>query len=285
MPNILLLYNRKSGRQNSRRYIDQVMSVFAERGVSVQSQCIDFGSDPFEGVENIDSVVVAGGDGTISYVINKMLKRGIDLPLGIIPIGTANDFATMLGIPHNPREAAQHILNAPVRRVDCGRVNGQFFVNVFSFGAFTTTSQHTPEAHKRRFGRLAYVAEGARELLALRPIPLVVVSDGVQFSVNALMALVFNGCTAGSFPLARGAKPDDGFVDVVIFEKRGFLRQVWDALRYLCGANPRSVISLRSRHLQITTELKDVDTDADGERGPEFPLDVECLPGALQIKG
>ncbi len=90
-----------------------------------------------------------------------MKAKGLDVRIGVIPMGTANDFAGALGMAHDPLTAARQIAAGRVERVDCGLANGRYFVNVFSFGIFTTTSQHTPDTRKHRVGKMAYLIEGA----------------------------------------------------------------------------------------------------------------------------
>ena len=285
MSNILLLYNRQSGRQQSEHTIDAVSAVFEQAGEVVCIRSINFESNPFEDIEEIDYVVVAGGDGAVGYVVDKMLHHGIHLPLGIIPAGTANDFATMLGIPHSPREAARHILRSATRTIDCGWVNGRHFINIFSFGLFTTTSQHTSGVHKRRFGRIAYMIEGLRELHSFRALPLTINVDGADVDVEVATALIFNGRTAGRLPLAREAKVDDGMLDFLFLLRRPLPLLLFDALRYLCGGTPSSVKHLRGREFRISSPITNIATDTDGEPGPSFPLHIKCIPGCVIIKG
>ena len=285
MRNILFLYNQKSGRQEPKRILDPAVAVFENAGVTVTARNIDFDGNPLEDIGNTDCIVVAGGDGTIGFVADKMFHHGIDLPIGIIPAGTANDFASMLNIPHNPREAALHIINSPIRRVDCGCANGQYFVNVFSFGALTTTSQHTPDKQKRQLGRLAYIIEGARELYSVRGLPLSIECDGKTTNIEVITALVLNGRTAGRIPLARTAQQGDGILDGVFFVKRTLLRFIWDALLHLCGAKLPTVKHISGRHFRISSTATNITTDVDGQRGPDFPLDIECKMQALRIKG
>lgn len=284
MSKVLLLYNYSAGQRKSQGFLEQLCSVFEDSGASVTVRNIDFGANPFEGIDHADYVVVVGGDGTAGYVVSQMLRYGLDLPLGIIPAGTANDFALMLGIPSNPLQAAKHIVRSEVRAVDCGRVNDRYFINILSFGLFTTTSQRTLDRWKRILGRVAYVFEGLRELRDIRAIPLTIRTDDVQVSERVIMALIFNGRTAGRFPLARDAQPDDGLLDGVFLLESSFLRMTCDALRYLCGGKPSTIKHLRSRTFKIETECTDVATDIDGQQGPEFPLDVECLVSRLKIK-
>lgn len=285
MPNILLLYSRNAGRQKLKSAINSVVTLFEKSGAKVCHKELTFAENPFDRIVDTDIAVAIGGDGTIGYVVNAMLHKNIDLPLGIIPAGTSNDFATMLCIPRNPRKAALHILQSPIRTIDCGRVNERFFINVFSFGLFTTTSQRTSDRVKQHFGRLAYIIEGLRELRNIPTIPLHIKTDNDEFDIEAVTALIFNGCTAGHFPLARMARCDDGVLDGVFFIKRSLPRLLFDALRYLGGGEPKSVRHFQSRNIRITAQISDILTDTDGQKGPDFPLDVECMVGKVRIKG
>ena len=83
---------------------------------------------------------------------------------------------------------------------------GLYFVNIFSFGIFTTTSQRTPDERKHKIGKLAYIIEGVKEFRAMHAVPLQVVADGEAFDFNSLMVLVFNGETAGGFRAGRRSR-------------------------------------------------------------------------------
>ena len=114
-------------------------------------------------------------------------------------------------------------------------------------------------------------------------IPLEVEADGQKLSIGALIVLIFNGETAGGFHLARRSSVKDGLFDVLLLEKRHFLRSCWAMIRFLLGGNPRSVKQLRAAKLRLETPNQEL-TDVDGQRGAEFPLEIECLKGALQIQ-
>ena len=223
-----------------------------------------------------------GGDGTVNYVVNAMKNKGLDIPLGVIPAGTANDFAGALGMSHQPLEAARQIASGAVDRVDCGCVNGLYFVNIFSFGIFTTTSQRTPDQRKHKIGKLAYLIEGVKELRAMHAVPLKVVADGQAFDFNSLMVLVFNGETAGGFRLARRSSIKDGLFDCIMLEKKNFLRSTLAMGRYLLRGNPKIVRHLQVRSLDIVSTVNEP-TDVDGQKGAEFPLHIECIAGGLRI--
>ncbi len=283
MKQATFLYNSRSGKGRIASQAERIREIFAEYGFDLELLPIDFSANPFEGREQIDLMVVAGGDGTVNFAVNAMRARGLDIPIGVIPAGTANDFAGALGMARNPLEAARQIASGEEDRVDCGRVNGLYFVNIFSFGIFTTTSQHTPDARKHRIGKLAYLIEGVKEFRAMHAVPLQVVADGEAFDLNSLMVLIFNGETAGGFHLARRSSIKDGLFDCLLLEKRSFLRSTLAMGRYLLGGHPKIVRYLRSRQIDIVSTINEP-TDVDGQPGAEFPLHIECLPASLRVR-
>lgn len=282
MKKAIFLYNTTAGRGRIARNAGAICTVFRNHGYDIHPQGIDFAQNPFDGNEDISLMVVAGGDGTINYVVNSMKHRGLDIPLGVIPAGTANDFAGALGMSKRPLEAARQIAEGEIDRVDCGRVNDLYFVNVFSFGIFTTTSQRTPNGLKHTMGKLAYLIEGVKEVAAMHSVPLQVTADGESFDLNSLMVLVFNGQTAGGIRLTRRASIQDGVFDCLMLEKHNALLSTLAMGRYLLGGNPRIVRQVRARLIEISSTV-DEPTDIDGQKGASFPLQIECLPADLQV--
>ena len=281
---MLILYNVKAGRGRIRRRMDAIEAQFFAAGWTPVPKMLRFGENPFDNLsQEYDLVVVCGGDGTINYVVNAMRSKGVDYPLGIIPVGTANDFAGAIGMHRNPVKAAQQIIGGTQQMLDCGKVNGLYFVNIFSFGLFTTTSQHTPDRLKHSIGKAAYLIEGSKELHHREYIPLHIAHDGGEMDVESVMTLIFNGETAGRFPLARNASVCDGLLDCVLMRKCGTFEGAWATLKYLVNGKANDeVIHLRSSKLLITSPLSPL-TDMDGQPSAEFPLEIECLKGALKV--
>ena len=282
MKRAVFLYNDQSGKGRIARNVEAICAVFREAEYDIEPVAVDFDANPFDGREQIDLMVVAGGDGSVNFAVNAMKRKGLDIPLGIIPAGTANDFARAIGMSDKPLEAARQIAFGSIDRVDCGRVNDQYFVNVLSFGIFTTTSQHTSNASKHLMGKLAYLIEGAKEVRSLHAVPLEVAADGETFDLDSLMVLVFNGETAGGFRLARRASVKDGLFDCLMLEKKDFFTSTLAMWRYLLGGSPRIIRQMQVRRLDIRSTLNEP-TDVDGQKGAEFPLHIECLPGGLRV--
>lgn len=281
--NTLLLYNPKAGRNKAAQKIETVAEIFRKAGHTVEEQAIDFSVNPFDGHSDTDLAVIAGGDGTINYVINRMEQSGLDIAVGIIPAGTANDFAGAVGMSGSAEEAARQILEGEEQRLDCGCVNGLYYVNIFSFGLFTTTSQHTPDFIKRMIGKGAYIFEGIKELRTMHTIPLHIEADGESFDTEAIMTLVFNGETAGSFPLAKSSSVRDGLLDCLILEKKNFFVTCGGMIRYLWRGESSQVLHFKARNIKMTTTRENILTDVDGQKGADFPLDIRCIEGGLRV--
>lgn len=282
MKKAVFLYNTQAGKGRIAASAEAICAVFREAGYDICPQGIDFAKNPFDGNEQIDLMVAAGGDGTMNYVVNSMKRKGLDIPLGVIPAGTANDFAGAVGMSKEPLAAARQIAGGAIERIDCGRVNDLYFVNIFSFGLFTTTSQRTPDERKHRIGKLAYIIEGMKEFASMHTVPLEVVADGERFDLSSLIVLVFNGETAGGFRLARRSSIQDGIFDCILLERRNIFASTIAMGRYLLGGSPKIIRQLRARTLDIVSPI-DEPTDVDGQKGASFPLHVECLPGELRI--
>jgi lipid kinase YegS len=167
----------------------------------------------------IDRVIAAGGDGTINEVVGGLLQdSGVPPPaVGVVPFGTANDFATGCKIPMgDPLAALLLALEGEPARIDLGKVNDRFFVNVASagFGAEVTVS--TPKPMKDRIGGAAYALTGLLTALKMRPYSGKVIWKDGEEEGSFIFATIGNGCLAGGgFQVAPTALLDDGLLDVM----------------------------------------------------------------------
>lgn len=279
----LLLYNTSSGRGRVRGHITDIRAIFAKAGINIMPREINFQRNPFKGVEDVELVVVCGGDGTVNFVVNTMKKAGLDPILGVIPAGTANDFARAIGMDSTILGAAHQIAHGTVRRVDCGKANDKYFVNILSFGVLTTASQHTSNIAKHLVGKLAYLRTGMVDLLNLHHIPLTLRYNSEELKVDAAMFLAFNGNSAGQFKLAPKSNIEDGKLDILILDYDNRMRTCWNMMNYLINRESGAVHHLQCERIELDCNI-DEHTDIDGQPGPRMPLCIECLAGALKIK-
>ena len=164
-----------------------------------------------------DVVVAVGGDGTVNEVLNGL--DGSAVPLGIIPLGTANDFARQVGIPDDPDHAMDVILQRKPIRIDTAELNGRRFLNVSSGGVGAEATAETPTEAKEQLGVLAYAITGVRKFADLRPNPARFSGPGIELTCEFLLFGVGNGrATGGGTRIAPRASVTDGLIDVCVVE-------------------------------------------------------------------
>ena len=165
----------------------------------------------------VDAVIAVGGDGTINEVLNGL--DGSDVPLGIIPLGTANDFARQVGIPDDPDHAMDVVLRHAPRTIDTAELNGRRFLNVSSGGVAAETTAETPTEAKEELGPLAYAITGVRKLAGLQPRRAHITGPGVDLRCEFLIFAVGNArSTGGGTLITPRALVTDGLIDLCIVE-------------------------------------------------------------------
>jgi lipid kinase YegS len=167
----------------------------------------------------VDAVIAAGGDGTVNEVLNGL--AGTQTPLGIIPVGTANDFARQAGLPMDADHAMDVILHRKPVPVDTITLNGRRFLNVSVGGVGAEATAETPAEAKEQLGALAYALTGMRKLADLVPVRARFTGPGLSLDVEFLVFAVGNGrASGGGTALTPRARLDDGLLDVCIVESR-----------------------------------------------------------------
>lgn len=288
---VKFIYNPYSGENLILSKLDKVISLHQEAGYTIVPYRITAGEDVGVALNDIKDgnykyILIAGGDGTVDSVVNAMAKSGISLPIGILPVGTANDFSKFLGMPSDVEEACKQILSSEVKSVDLGSINDKYFVNVASTGLFTDVSQKTDVNLKNTIGKLAYYLKGLEELPNFRKLHVNISSKEVEFEGEMYLLLVFNGATAGSFNLAMRADACDGLLDIIMFKAVQIYELLPLFIKVLKGEHLDSnkVLYFKTDYLKVECH-EDIVTDIDGEKGPDFPLEIKCIKGGLKILG
>ena len=288
---VKFIYNPYSGENLILSKLDKVISLHQEAGYTIVPYRITAGEDVGVALNDIKDgnykyILIAGGDGTVDSVVNAMAKSGISLPIGILPVGAANDFSKFLGMPSDVEEACKQILSSEVKSVDLGSINDKYFVNVASTGLFTDVSQKTDVNLKNTIGKLAYYLKGLEELPNFRKLHVNILSKEVEFDGEMYLLLVFNGATAGNFNLATRADACDGLLDIIMFKAVQIYELLPLFIKVLKGEHLDSnkVLYFKTDYLKVECH-EDIVTDIDGEKGPDFPLEIKCIKGGLKILG
>lgn len=165
-----------------------------------------------------DRIVCAGGDGTLNEVVTGLMDTEIRPTLGYIPAGTTNDFASSLGIPKTPAEAAVIAAGDVLHSLDIGRFNERYFNYIAAFGVFTEVSYATPQQNKNIFGRMAYIMEGVKSLANIKEHHLSVKCAELEEEDDFIYGMVSNSLSVGGFKALTpdGVQLDDGLYEVLL---------------------------------------------------------------------
>ena len=232
---------------------------------------------------NIDLVIVGGGDGTLNAMVDVLVET--QLPLGIIPLGTANDLARTLGIPNSIAEACRIIAEGNLKYIDLGWVNNKYFFNVASLGLSVKITQKLNKGLKRRLGILAYAWTALQLLSKTRPFTAMIGIDGQNIKVKTLQIAIGNGrYYGGGMPIAHDAQIDDQRLDLYSLEI-----EHWWQIFPLLWTLPRGqqgllswVRTLNGKEIQIETR-KPHSINTDGEITSTTPAMFRVIPAAIGV--
>ena len=231
----------------------------------------------------VDLVIAAGGDGTLNGVVNGLAACERRPALGVVPLGTANDFAAGLGIPADVAGSLDIALNGRRLSVDLPRVNDRYFINVSTGGFGAEATEQAPAESKRMLGAWAYLVTGARQFVDLRPVAGVVEADDrTVLDGEFLLFAVGNARqTGGGSLLTPRAELHDGLLDLLVVRaipRLDFLAMLPD-LRAGTHLESPDIIYAQARRIVITT-TDTVSVNADGEptRGSRFEYSLAPEP-------
>ncbi|MFB2584491.1 YegS/Rv2252/BmrU family lipid kinase [Herbiconiux liukaitaii] len=292
---IVIAINPNASFGRSRHVGPLVVSALKARGHEV----VPLSAPDYEGLVRVvdraleaptDALVVVGGDGLVNLGVN--LVAGTGVPLGIVPTGTGNDFATGLGIPTGDPEAAIRVLataleGAP-RVIDAARVTGgeqspRWFAGVLSAG-FDAAVNDRANRMRRPRGASRYVLALVAELATLKTRHYELEIDGERIEVDSCLLSVANNTTiGGGMKIAPDALLDDGLLDVFIVSPVSRLRFIRLFPRVFSGTHVDLPFVEFRRGRTVTVSSPGVVGYADGERFGELPLTVELVPEALSV--
>ena len=289
MKKILLVYNPVSGHAAFKNRLDTVIENFQRRGIflSIYRTCANDNSAFVDCVKisQAEGVIAAGGDGTLHAVINWLKKNSLDLPVGVIGSGTSNDFAAYLNL--DAEKTVNAVTFGRTRPVDLGLVNGkEFFINVASAGIFTSVAHEVDSRLKNFFGKSAYYLRGLGELKNFKTIPLDIMADGENFSVDAFLFLVLNSpSVAGLKKISDAAQIDDGKLDLLALKKSSPKSLVALTKKILAGESVQAdenIFFLQAKTFEIKSAAALI-SDLDGEIGDALPMKIETIPHAIKF--
>jgi diacylglycerol kinase (ATP) len=283
---VTLVFNPISGRGKSAAAAEVAALEFRRASLEVDVRPTAAAGDArrfaAELPADADALVVVGGDGTLNEAVTGLVR---DVPVGLVPVGTANVVARDLRLPFSPVRAARTILAGNARRIDVGRVNDRRFVAMVGVGFDGEIVRAIAAARRGPISQLTYVRPSIAALRSFRARPLRLTVDGVELPEDFYGVFVCNTrCYGGHFAVAPDARIDDGVFHFAAWTdgtKARLLRYAWAGL--LKREADRARYGSGRRFRIAAKDGAAVAAQADGDPTDSTPLDVETLPGAVSL--
>ncbi|MGL6200818.1 MAG: diacylglycerol/lipid kinase family protein [Lachnospiraceae bacterium] len=224
MKKALFIYNLNAGKGLLKPKLPDIIDIIIKADYELEVYPTQNYRDAYRKVRNYeevyDLIVCSGGDGTIDEVVTGMMHRKKQTPIGFIPTGTTNDFATSLYIPRDLLKAADTAVNGSPFACDIGVFNDDVFVYIAAFGLFTDVSYQTKQEMKNILGHLAYVLEGSKRIFNIPSYCIKVTYDDVEIEEDFIFGMVTNSRSVGGFRNMIGDRVvfDDGEFEVTLIK-------------------------------------------------------------------
>lgn len=237
MKKMLFVINPFAGMRKAAKNLTEILAVFNQADYDVRVYITAAQGDAIQAVKRLapgmDLVVCCGGDGTFNETITALLESGLQLPVGYIPAGSTNDFASSLGLPADCVEAAKKIVEGTPVAYDAGSFGSRYFSYVASFGAFTRASYSTPQNIKNALGHTAYLLEGIQELSQIRKHHVKLILDGEEvLEDDYLFGAICNSTSVGGIMTLDPNQVDlqDGKFEVLLVRAPKTLQEIPECL-------------------------------------------------------
>lgn len=287
---ILAIVNLFSGKGKGREYLKILQSELKEGNelkiylTKDKEHTVNFVK---EHCGSFDMMVVVGGDGTLNEVVSGYMASSSKTPIGYIPAGSTNDFATTLKLVRDPREACRSFLRMNTRSLDIGVFNERYFTYVAAAGAFSETSYSTPTGLKNKFGHLAYIFGGIASVPTIRPQHMRVEVDGRVFEGDYLIAMISNSTSVGGvFSYEETlVSLNDGKFEVALLKEPDMIYEFGSLLKDVLTHkyNGDYIEFASGSHIRIDSP-KPIPWSLDGEFGGAYTaMDIENLHEVLDL--
>lgn len=289
---LLLIINPRAGKCKGNKVLMDILRIFQHGGflstVMVTEKSGDATQFVMQHGSQHDLIVCIGGDGTLSEVISGVVKGKIERPIGYIPAGSTNDYASSLGLSGDLNTAAYDILNGKPVTFDTGLYNNEPFAYVAAFGTFAKVSYSTSQDMKNICGHFAYVLEGIRNLHTLHSEYMEIDIDGEKIDGHFILGMISNTLSVGGMLRfnPQQVMMDDGYLEVMLVSMPTSPKDLSDIIQAVSTqsyANCSSIIFRRGQQIRIRSR-EQTDWSLDGEYAPDYEDSlITILPKAVQI--
>ena len=271
---LMLIVNPVAGKKQMAKELCDVVELFTLVGYAVTVLPTGGIGDAAEYVKmfgrDFDLICCSGGDGTMGETVSGIVEAGLDIPVGYIPSGSTNDFASFHGIPSDITDAVVNIINGSVKPIDVGVFDDRCFINSAEFGAFTWQAYTTPQYLKNLIGGRAYLLDAIKDLSRLHCEHMLITMDGKEYEGDYLFGVLAASCNIADKALKNFRQPvlcDDGLFEAAFVKKPDSLPDRDNLVTALRNGDPNTKFIKFCRCDKIIIESEQpVDWNVDGEK-------------------
>ncbi len=270
---LFLIINPTAGKKKAVKHLTDIISVFNRADYATNVYVTTCRGDAVTAVKRFgnsaDLIVCCGGDGTLNETISGVIEAGIHKPIGYIPAGSTNDFASSRHLSVNVIEAAKQIIEGKGVCYDVGKFADRYFSYIASFGAFTKASYSTPQSVKNVLGHMAYALEGIQELLTMRKLHVRMELDDEVIEDDYIFGAVCNSTSVGGILTLKPETVDmsDGEFEILLIKAPKDMVELHECIKALNKQNydSRMITFRKSSKIKVISSA-DMAWSLDGEK-------------------
>lgn len=288
----MIIINPSAGREKALSYEDKIKEELKDSFTKIEVKYTEGEGDAtkfakFASENKYNLVVSLGGDGTVNEVVNGLACCDNPPILGIIPMGTVNDLARALKIPMQPNRAIELLSSGVLKKLDIGVANDRYFTNVLAVGNVAQAVHNVDIEEKSKFGPLAYVISVGKEILEDDIFPVKIEMDNDTWNGDiAVLVVGLIGSFGGTSAMLSNVEVSNGDFHIFAIKRLSVTEILKMTPSILMGkiTETDNVKYFTSKKIKITAIDKKVhESDVDGERGPDLPLELKVLPKHLTV--
>ena len=237
MKKMLFIMNPFSGQKRANKFLPDILLLYSQAGYDVTVHMTTAQGSAREAVlrlgQGMDVIVCCGGDGTFNETVHGMLELGLTAPIGYIPAGSTNDFASSMKLSASIMQAARDVIEGEPVSYDVGKFGERYFSYTASFGAFTRASYSTPQSIKNALGHTAYLLEGIQEISQIRKEHVRMELDGRVVEDDFLFGAICNSTSLGGILTLDPKRVDmaDGLLEILLVRAPQNLTEISECIQ------------------------------------------------------
>lgn len=293
MEKLLVFYNESSGNDEGEKlanwfkdYVSEKrpeLTVYlTETGPSVKHKTLVKKAEEHEA----DTLIIIGGDGTIHHIVQAFQKKLEHYQVGLLPGGTVNNLAKVLGIPIDKEKAADVILGEAIRKIDYGKVNDEVIISTLTIGILADTAVWISQKEKQQYGSWIFMKSFVNLLLKKKKYHLDIKTENEHWKGKTqLLTVTMTNSVGGYTNFDDSASPDDGKFHITIIPSLDIFRFIFYLPRIIKGKiySVPGITYLTASQINIQAQEKKVGTRTDGDTTDDLPIELVVVPKGLSV--